>query len=84
MIPCKGLKYNNSNYCPYHFELPEKVNMNNAYYFFYFNKFLYEDIMNEHVLLLISNNCLCKHKIFYYILFDGHSDFKINDFINCI
>jgi hypothetical protein len=54
MIPCKDLKMKNNNYCRHHFKLPEKVTLNKAYYNYYFNKLLFDEIKKEHDLYLKS------------------------------
>lgn len=72
MIPCKELKKGNSNYCRHHHIPLSNPNMNTAYFKYYFNKLLYNDILQEHKLFL--NNILLKEEIdlFHNINYDNN------------
>lgn len=80
MIPCKELKMKNSNYCRHHNKPIYNPDINESYFKYYFNKLLFEDILEEHKLFL--NNIQLKNeiKLFHNINYDN-KHYNI-DFIN--
>lgn len=49
LLPCKNLKWNNSDFCKVHYKLPKKATLNNAFYSYYLNKKKEKDILEEKI-----------------------------------